>query len=329
VSAAVIEVDQDSRLPAIVEGCVLCIGKYDGVHQGHQALARAARELAGRLDTRSIAVTFDPLPQKILRPEIPLGPPLTPLYRKIQLLKRFGFDEVAVFRTGKWLLDLGARDFFERIILERFRAAGMAEGSDFSFGRNRSGDGRMLAEWCEAEDLAYAEVPAVITGGHPVTSSRIRKSLELGDLESVNLLLGHGLTTRGRVVRGAGRGRSISVPTANLSDVDTMLPGPGVYAAAARIIENDGSSTWRAAAVNVGTQPTFESDVNRVEAHLIGEADRDLYERQVELVWLKRVRETRKFSSIEALKTQLTNDIQSSMDAFASSLFLTTESAST
>lgn len=314
-----IEVDQDSRLPDSAMGCVLSIGKFDGVHKGHQALARAAREIADRKSTRSLAVTFDPLPLAVLRPEIPLGPPLTPLDRKILLLKKFGFDDVVVFRTGKWLLDLDARPFFERIVLERFRAAGLAEGSDFSFGHNRSGDGKSLARWCAAEGLAYAEVPPVISGGLAVTSSRVRKALESGDIESVTQLLGHGLTTRGRVVRGAGRGRSISVPTANLAEIDTLLPSPGVYAAAARLIDTGESQTvWRAAAVNIGTQPTFGSEIPRVEAHLVGEPDRDTYGLEVELVWLQRVRETRKFDSVTALISQIAYDIERCVDSFES-----------
>lgn len=319
VRAAVIEVDQDSRLPETARGCVLSIGKFDGVHRGHQALARAARELADRTSTRSLAVTFDPLPLAILRPDIPLGLPLTPLDRKILLLKQFGFDDVAVFRTGEWLLELDARPFFERIVLERFRAAGMAEGSDFSFGHNRSGDGKMLARWCAAEGLAYTEVPPVISGGLAVTSSRIRKALESGDIETVTELLGHGLTTRGRVVRGAGRGRSISVPTANLAEIDTLLPCPGVYAAAARLLDPENlTHVWRAAAVNIGTQPTFGSEIPRVEVHLVGEPDRDAYGIEVEVVWLRRVRETRKFDSITALISQIAYDIERCVDIFES-----------
>lgn len=314
-----IEVDQDSRLPETAQGCILSIGKFDGVHKGHQALASAARVVADRTSTRSLAVTFDPLPLAILRPESPLGPPLTPLDRKILLLKRFGFDDVVVFRTGKWLLELDARPFFERIVLDRFRAAGLAEGSDFSFGRNRSGDGKLLARWCEAEGLAYAEVPPVISGGLAVTSSRVRKALESGDIETVTELLGHGLLTRGRVVRGAGRGRSISVPTANLAEIDTLLPGPGVYAAAARFIEaGESQAVWRAAAVNIGTQPTFDSEIPRVEAHLVGEPDRDAYGSVVEIVWLRRIRETRKFDSVTALISQIAYDIERCVDAFES-----------
>lgn len=319
MSAAVIEFDQNSRLPDNARGCVLSIGKFDGIHKGHQALARAARELADRTSTRSLAVTFDPLPLAILRPDIPLGPPLTPLARKITLLKHFGFDDVVVFRTGKWLLDLDARPFFERIVLERFRASGLAEGSDFTFGHNRSGDGKSLASWCAAEGLAYTEVPPVISGGQAVTSSRVRKAMESGHIETVTELLGHGLTTRGHVVRGAGRGRSISVPTANLAEIDTLLPAPGVYAAAARLLDPANlPPIWRAAAVNIGTQPTFGSEIPRVEVHLVGEPDRDAYGLEVELVWLRRVRETRKFDSVTALVSQIAYDIERCVDAFES-----------
>lgn len=320
-SDTVIEVGHDSRIPDIAKGCVLSIGKFDGVHLGHQALANAAKKLARRSNSACMAVTFDPLPLAILRPEIALGPPLTPLNRKIELLKRFGFDEVAVFRTGHWLLDLEAREFFDRIVIEKFEARGMVEGSDFSFGRNRSGDSAMLARWCRESGLSHMEVPPILSDGVAVTSSRVRKTLESVDIGSATKMLGHHLSTRGVAVRGAGRGRSISVPTANLADCDTILPKQGVYAAAASIIDIDDSSTrrtWVAAAVNVGNQPTFGSQIPRLEAHLVGHPDRDLYGSTIELIWFEKLRETQRFDSVEALKRQLSADIDLTVRVFAS-----------
>lgn len=309
-SDAVIEVGHDTRIPESARGCVLSIGKFDGVHQGHQALANAARKLAERSNCACMAVTFDPLPLAVLRPGIVLGPPLTPLDRKIKLLKRYGFDEVAVFRTGPWLLDLESREFFDRIVLEKFAAKGMAEGTDFSFGRNRSGDGARLARWCVESGLSYEEVPPVLWAEKPVTSSRVREALKAGEIPTATALLGHALATKGTVERGAGRGRSISVPTANLGECDTLLPGPGVYAAAGRVLDEFGNgATWRAAAVNIGEQPTFESRIPRVEAHLLGEPDQDLYGKRVELIWLRKIRDTRKFESIEALRQGISADL--------------------
>lgn len=313
-----IEVDHDSPLPEIALGCVLSIGKFDGVHKGHQALAHAARRLADRRGTRCLALTFDPLPLTILRPELPLSPPLTPLDVKIQLLKETGFDDVAVFRTGRWLLDLDARSFFDRIVCDRFRAAGLAEGTDFSFGRNRSGDGKILAQWCEARGMDYVEVPAVIAGEFAITSSLVRKAIDQGELPTATNLMGHRFSSRGHVVRGAGRGRTIGIPTANLADIDTILPAPGVYAAAARRIDDGGEAVWRAAAVNLGVQPTFDSQRPCVEVHLIGEPDRNLYGERVELVWLERLRDIRKFGSPEALLTQIRSDIETSRSIFES-----------
>jgi len=327
-SDTVIEVGHDSRIPSIAKGCVLSIGKFDGVHLGHQALANAAKKLASRSNSGCMAVTFDPLPLSILRPEIPLGPPLTPLDRKIELLRRFGFDEVAVFRTGHWLLDLEAREFFDRIVMEKFEARGMVEGSDFSFGRNRSGDSAMLARWCRESGLSHMEVPPILSEGVAVTSSRVRKTLESGDIGSATKLLGHHFSTRGVAVRGAGRGRSISVPTANLADCDTLLPKQGVYAAAASILDDLSTGrTWVPAAVNVGNQPTFESQIPRLEAHLVGHPDRDLYGSTIELIWLEKLRETQRFDSVEALKRQLSADIDLSVRVFASHATRLTETS--
>jgi riboflavin kinase/FMN adenylyltransferase len=311
-------VDESAVLPESARGCVLSIGKFDGVHRGHQALARSARSMANRLGVRCLAVTFDPAPLAVLNPSAKIGPPLTPLDRKILLLRHCGFDDVAVFRTGAWLLDLEAREFFDRIIRERFRAAGLAEGPDFTFGKNRSGSGRQLANWCLAHDLEYEEVPPVEIDGLAVTSSQIRLGLAAGRVDEATAQLGHALVTRGLIVRGAGRGRSIETPTANLSDCDTIVPGPGVYAAGARVIDGpSGCGHWLAAAVNVGTQPTFASDVPRVEVHLIGQPDRDLYGATAEVAWLRQLRPTKRFESINALKAQIAEDLRASMHVYA------------
>lgn len=312
-------VDETSVIPDRVKGSVLSIGKFDGVHLGHRKLAQAARRLADTHHTRAVAVTFEPPPVAILRPDLAQGRPLTPLVRKVQLLKQCGFDEVLVFRTGQWLLKLEAQAFFDEIVLRRFGAIGLVEGPDFSFGKNRSGSSLHLKSWCITSGIWFEEVPPVERDGVRITSSEIRKQLQSGNLSVASQWMGHPLVTSGRGVPGAGRGRSIGVPTANLEEMDTQLPAPGVYAAAARLVSTQEESLeWFAAAVNIGEQPTFGSPVERVEAHLVGFKDRDLYGERVELVWLKRVRQTIRFGSIEELKAQIRHDIEESVTAFES-----------
>lgn len=315
----VIWVDESNVIPEKIKGSVLSIGKFDGVHLGHRKLALAARSLADTHHTRAVAVTFEPAPVTILRPDLPQGRPLTPLRRKVQLLTQCGFDDVLVFRTGEWLLDLEARAFFDEIILRRIGAVGLVEGPDFTFGKDRAGKTMHLANWCESAGIWFDEVGPVERGGVRITSSEIRKQLQSGNLSLANEWMGHPLVTCGRGAPGAGRGRTIGVPTANLEEIDTQLPAPGVYAAAARLVSTQEQSLeWFAAAVNIGEQPTFGSPVERVEAHLVGFKDRDLYGEPVELVWLKRVRETIRFRSIDELKARIRHDIEQSVRVFES-----------
>ena len=311
MSLPVIWVDKTSVIPESVRGSVLSIGKFDGVHLGHLNLAKTAVFLAENHRTKAIAVTFEPAPPAILRPDIPVPPPLTPLERKVRLLKESGFDDVAVFRTGTWLLELEARAFFDEIIRDRFEAVGLVEGPDFTFGKSRIGQTNDLSKWCPESGMTFAEVPPVELAGSWVTSSRIRKVLSEGDLSLANQLMGRPLITRGTVVRGAGRGRTIQVPTANLENCDTILPAPGVYAATAKVVsESGGSDCSYPAAVNIGHQPTFSSQAYRLEVHMMWIKDEDLYGELIEVKWLRRVRETRKFDSIEDLIGQIGKDLE-------------------
>lgn len=305
-------ISQSSVIPEIIRSCVLCIGKFDGVHLGHQALADHAVGLARKTRTKALAVTFDPPPVQILNPDLPIRPPITPMVRRADLLKKFGFDDVVVFETGHWLLDLTAREFFDQIIRERFAAVGLVEGPNFQFGRNRGGGVAELAQWCGQAGMTFEQALPVEHEGGWVTSSRIAGEIAAGEIVSARALLGHGFETVGTVARGAGRGRGINVPTANLEKCDTLLPKPGVYAAMASVESDTGDfPVIYPAAVNVGSQPTFASEIQRVEAHLVGHADRDLYGSRVKLVWLERIRETVKFTGVEELVRQIQLDIES------------------
>lgn len=314
-------VDESAVIPDIFKGSVLSIGKFDGVHLGHQALARGTRKIADQLGRKALAVTFEPPPLAILKPDLVLPAPLTPIDRKAELLRFYGFDEVAVFRTGVWLLELEARAFFDRIILQCFDAKGLVEGPDFSFGKGRSGNSQSLQSWCNAEGISFETVSDIDLAGVRVTSSEIRKQLASGNVVTANRMLGHRHTGRGVVVRGAGRGRTIQVPTANLDGFDSLLPSPGVYAAAARLIGPGSTEKWWPAAVNIGEQPTFASQVHRVEAHLVGLPDRDLYGEKVELAWLGHIRSTVRFESIEQLIEQIHRDIATCIQLYSQEEF--------
>jgi riboflavin kinase/FMN adenylyltransferase len=281
------------------------IGNFDGVHRGHGRLIAELRRRADAAGVPALAVTFDPHPVALLRPDkAPV--PLVWQEREYELLKAAGATEVAVFRTGPWLLELSAREFFERVILGQFAARGLVEGPNFFFGRDRRGDVETLRRWCAEAGLEFDVAEPMFEGGRLISSSRIRQAIVDGDVAEARLLLGRPHRIRGVVGRGAGRGAGIGVPTANLEGVDALIPGDGVYAATARV--SGDASRPRPVACNIGPNPTFGEQAHKVEAHLI-DFQGDLYGRTVELDFLERLRPTRAFAGLDDLLGQIRLDI--------------------
>jgi riboflavin kinase/FMN adenylyltransferase len=285
-------------------GGFVSVGNFDGVHLGHSHLIRRLRERADAAGSPALALSFDPHPVAILRPSAP-HVPLTRPDRTMRLMKAAGATHVGVFETGPWLLGLSARDFFDRIILGQLQARGMVEGPNFFFGHDRQGNVELLAQWCEEEGLVFEVAKPVELGGGIVSSSRIRRALAEGQVEEAADLLGRPHRVQGLVARGAGRGAGLGFPTANLSGIDVQIPANGVYAALA----------WQGpdkppcpAAVHIGPNVTFGEQARTVEAHLI-DFSGDLYNQTLELDFLKLVRRSQKFESVEALVGQMQDDV--------------------
>lgn len=304
-----ITIESLEELPPRARNAFVTVGNFDGVHRGHQRLIRRLRARADEAGVAALAITFDPHPVSVLRPEA-APVPLVWTEREIALLKEAGATEVAVFRTGRWLLELSARDFFERVIVGQLAARGMVEGPNFAFGHDRQGDVVTLQEWCAAEGIAFEVVDPLQEDGQLISSSRIRSALQRGRVEEARHFLTRPHRIRGVVTHGAGRGAGIGIPTINLDGIDTLIPPDGVYAVRAHI--QDGSSDtpefWPAAC-NIGPNPTFGEQVRKVEAHLIGFSG-DLYGRTVELDFLARLRSTRAFAGLDDLLTQIRADIE-------------------
>ena len=299
-----ITLDSFEEPPARARGAYLAVGNFDGVHRGHSLLLAKLRARADAAGAPALALTFDPHPVALLRPECaPI--PLVWTERKVALLKEAGATEVGVFRTGPWLLGLSAREFFDRVIVGQFAARGMVEGPNFAFGRDRGGDAALLSEWCASSGLDLEIVAPIEIEGRLVSSSRIRQSLSEGRADEAARLLGRPHRIRGIVTHGAGRGAGLGIPTANLDEIDTLIPADGVYAAHAYV---EGAATPFAAACNIGPNPTFGEQVRKVEAHLIDFVG-DLYGRTVELDLLRQLRATRPFASLDDLLAQIHADI--------------------
>jgi riboflavin kinase/FMN adenylyltransferase len=302
---SVITIENVRECPAHARGAFLTIGNFDGVHRGHQQLLSLLRAQADARGVPAIALTFNPHPVALLRPDKAPVPLVWP-EREVELLKKAGADEVGVFKTGSWLLELSAREFFDQVIRDQFQAVGLVEGPNFAFGRDRRGDVHSLAGWCREAGLTFEVVEPTQVEGHLVSSSRIRECLSAGDVVQAAELLTRPHRIRGIVTHGAARGAGLGFPTANLDGIDTLIPPDGVYACRAWIEDR---AEPLAAACNIGPNPTFGEQVRKVEAHLLDFAG-DLYGRRVEIDFLARIRETRPFRSLEELLGQIQRDVE-------------------
>jgi riboflavin kinase / FMN adenylyltransferase len=304
-SKRVISIDGSGDIPEIARGAIVTVGNFDGVHRGHQGLLARARTRADAAGVPALAITFDPHPVTLLRPEA-APVPLVWLEREIRLLQEAGATLVGVFRTGPWLLELTAREFFDRIVREQLGARGMVEGPNFAFGHDRLGDVRTLEAWCGQSGIDFEVVELAAIDGQLISSSLIRRSLSAGDVALAGRFLCRPHRIRGIVSKGAGRGATIGFPTINLEGADTLVPAEGVYAG---LVWLDGDDDAHPAACNIGPNPTFGELAKKIEAHLIGFSG-DLYGKRVELDFLERLRPTRKFAGREELVEQIAADVR-------------------
>ncbi len=291
-----------NALPDHLRGGAVSIGNFDGVHRGHARLAERLTSLAAEFGGPSVAFTFDPHPAKLLRPEA-APTPLCWLERKAEMLAALGVDALVVYPTDCHLLQLRAADFFARIVQQGLAAAAMVEGPDFHFGHNRSGNVELLRRLCQEADMRVEVIPPVLFDGKPVSSSRIRHLLASGDIQTANQLLTQPYRIRGIVGRGAARGTRLGYPTANLHQIDTILPRDGIYAGLA----HTELGTWPTA-LSVGPNPTFGEDNLKVEAFLL-DFEGNLYDTPVQVEFLARLRDVVQFSKPADLVAQMDQDV--------------------
>lgn len=285
------------------------IGAYDGVHVGHQAVIRATQSIAERLGLKTAVVTFDPHPATILRPETaPLL--LTDIEQKLDLLEQCGVDTVLVVPFDAERAGETAEEFVQNILVDSVGAKAVVVGHDFRFGKGRAGNVEMLAKvgqehGFQVEGLQLLPRPDGTI--ESVSSTAIRRALAGGDVGTASQLLGRYHEVRGPVVEGDQRGRTIGFPTANIAvPRDRAIPADAVYAG--WYIRPDGA-TWPCA-INIGKRPTFYEDAEHslLEAHLLG-FDGDLYGEAAQVRFVELLRSEQRFDGIDALKDQLTVDI--------------------
>jgi riboflavin kinase/FMN adenylyltransferase len=290
---------------------VITIGNFDGVHLGHRAILSRVVQRARQLEAQSVAVTFDPHPLKLLRPDMNL-PLLTTPEQKLDLLAACGLDAAVVLPFTRKFAALPAREFVTTYFHERLKVREVVIGHDYCFGRGREGNIDLLKEMGAAYGFTVQVVWAVEADGAVVSSSLIRALLRLGKVAEAGRLLGHPYGVAGRVVRGKGRGaKLLGVPTANIRPVNELLPAQGIYA----VRLHRGAEILPGVA-NIGTCPTFENSECSLEVHLLG-FNGELYGEDLAVDFVARLREERRFPSIEALAAQIHADIAAARQVLA------------
>ena len=298
-----IPLNWDEIPPASCRGGAVAVGNFDGVHRGHASLIAVLREHARAVNGPAVALSFDPHPLQLLAPD-KFQPLLTTPANRARLLTCLGADAVVLLRTAPALLRLTAEEFFGRILRQGFEAKALVEGFNFRFGRERAGDLDLLKSLCARDGIALTAVPRFELDGKPVSSSRVRNELLAGDVKEAARLLGRHYEVEGTVGTGAKRGRTLGFPTANIEQVETLLPGDGVYAVRIAAI-----SKMLSGAANVGPNPTFGESARKLEVHLL-DFDGDLYGKEMTVAFVELLRGTRPFASAAELVEQLRRDVE-------------------
>ncbi len=288
--------------PDAYRGGYLSLGNFDGVHRGHQVMLGQLVAQARRLGGPAVVMTFEPHPLALLAPER-LPPKLTTLTEKARLLAELGIDCLIAYKTDTHLLQLTAEEFFRKVIRDEVAARGLIEGPNFCFGRGRKGTIETLKVMCDAAHLELKVCEMIAMDGQDVSSTTIRTALREGRIRDANSGLRRSYRLAGKVVSGARRGRTIGFPTANLDEVETLVPGNGVYAAVSEV----GGARYPAA-VHIGPNPTFGENAQKIEIHLAGFSG-DLYGQTLAIDFLDQVRGVQRFASVDELKTQLERDV--------------------
>jgi riboflavin kinase / FMN adenylyltransferase len=293
-------------VPADLGRTVLIIGNFDGVHLGHRHVARRARELADEEGLPVVAVTFDPHPIAVLRPEhAPLA--LTDIEHRCRLLAEAGVDDVFVIPFSREIAAWSPQEFVDRVVVEGLHAAIVVVGGNFRFGAKAAGDVAMLTEAGKTKDFRVEGI--ALDGGPQVWSSTyVRTCLAGGDVEGAAEALGRPFSVVGQVVRGEQRGRELGFPTANVPTRALAAPADGVYAGWLSL--DAPGSEQLPAAISVGTNPTFDGErERRVEAYVLDRTDLELFDKQVEISFVARIRGMVKFEDVDSLIEAMAQDV--------------------
>jgi riboflavin kinase/FMN adenylyltransferase len=290
---------------------VLALGNFDGLHRGHMKIIDRVRRRAGERAGTPAAMTFDPHPPRVVRPD--KAPPLLMTKeQKIEALGRSGMQGVAVVRFTPELSQWEPEVFVRTVLVEWLHVVEVWVGANFLFGHQRSGNYSVLRSLGARYGFRAEKIDPVRYKDFVVSSTRIRRLIAEARVDEAGSLLGHHYFIDGTVVRGAGRGREIGVPTANLKTVNDLVPPAGVYAT---FVTLDGAV--RPSVTNIGMRPTFgDVEAPVIEVHVF-DYDRDLYRRELRLAFVQRLRDERAFPDVDALRAQIDADCRSARRLFS------------
>jgi len=293
---------------------VITIGSFDGVHLGHLKIINRLKDIAHQNHGETVVFTFSPHPRQVLFPEEGNLRLLTTLEEKKELFEKAGIEHLILFPFTREFSQLSYTDFVRDILVEKLSVSVLVVGHDHKFGKNREGDFEVLKNLSLIYNFSVEQLDALLMDDINISSTKIRNALQQGQVEKAGQFLGYLFMLHGTVVEGQKLGRRIQFPTANIeaSDPNKIIPGYGVYAVYVKI----GNDRYQGM-LNIGTRPTVSNNADHrsIEVHILN-FDGNLYQKQIRIEFIKKIRDEQKFNSIEELKHQLEKDKETVLNIF-------------
>ncbi len=306
---------QHSEHFRIEKPSIVTIGTFDGVHLGHQKILAQLKKLKEKTGLKTVVLTFDPHPRRVLFPEQQDLKLLTSVDEKLELLKKYGVDVTVVYPFSKKFSQLSSEAYIQDILIKSLQVKHLVIGYDHKFGNKRTGDINVLRKYAPQFRFEVEEISAKDIDHIAISSSKIRKALEEGNLNLATEFLGHHYFLRATVVKGKQLGRELGYPTANLKIEDEykLIPAPGIY-----FVEVVIEGLLLYGMLSIGTNPTTDSDnIIKVEVNIF-DFDADIYGKELRINFLQRLRDEKKFRNLEELKKALDEDKTQCMGLIAS-----------
>lgn len=293
---------------------VVTIGTFDGVHLGHQKILNRLAEIKAQNGLRTLVLTFDPHPRKVLFPDQKDLKLLTSIPERLERLRQMAVDVTVVYPFNQAFAETDSAFYIEKVLLQQLQVKYLVIGHDHRFGRNRSGNFAILQDYANRGHFQLEEIPAQDLDHIAISSSKIRKALEEGNLEQANRFLGHPFFITALVVKGKQLGRQLGYPTANLmtEDPEKIIPANGVY-----FVEVLLKSARHYGMMSIGVNPTTDQDQRvKLEVHIF-DFEGDLYNQHLTVKFLKHLRQEARFNSLQELQAQLKRDEETCLNVMA------------